>query len=116
METLKEPLTFVHAAIAQHRSETALTAAAEAPGTSLVWSHDALGLQAAADSTGAGRLGAPGEDCDCLVPLAEVTATGHCRTWSGECFIDTGIGERRTYRGGGELSVSLPHVSATGES
>ncbi|ALV32124.1 hypothetical protein [Streptomyces sp. CdTB01] len=29
----------------------------------------------------------------------EVTATGHGRTWSGERFIDTAIGERLAYRG-----------------
>ncbi|WTW41080.1 alpha-galactosidase [Streptomyces sp. NBC_00016] len=50
------------------------------------------------DSTGSVRLGVPGRDRACLLPLVEVTATGHGRTWSGERFIDTAIGDRLTYR------------------
>ena len=99
METLKAPLTFVHAGIAHHRNGTALTPAAEAAGTSPVRSHDVLGLHASADSTGAERPGAPGEDCERLVPLVDVTATGHGRTWSGERFVDTAFGERGICRG-----------------
>ncbi|MEU3339413.1 alpha-galactosidase [Streptomyces sp. NPDC006668] len=66
---------------------------------SLLWSHEVLGLHVIADSTGAVRMGAPGEEWDRLLPLVEITATGHGRTWSGERFIDTAIGERLTYRG-----------------
>ncbi|MER7480206.1 glycoside hydrolase family 36 protein [Streptomyces sp. NPDC126510] len=51
------------------------------------------------DATGAVRLGRPGQDWARLVPLVEVTATGHGRMWSGERFIETAIGERLTYRG-----------------
>ncbi|MEU9306326.1 alpha-galactosidase [Streptomyces sp. NPDC048256] len=50
------------------------------------------------DSAGSVRLGVPGRDRACLLPLVEVTATGHGRTWSGERFIDTAIGDRLTYR------------------
>ncbi|WP_449487194.1 hypothetical protein [Streptomyces griseorubiginosus] len=57
-----------------------------------------------------GELGGPGQDTACLVPLVEITATGHGRLWSGERFIETAIGERLVYRdhetvasaGGGE--------------
>ncbi|WP_334533341.1 glycoside hydrolase family 36 protein [Streptomyces sp. B21-105] len=45
------------------------------------------------------RLGRPDQDRACLVPLVEVTATGHGRQWSGERFVETSIGERLTYRG-----------------
>jgi alpha-galactosidase len=65
----------------------------------LLWSHEVLGLHAVASSTGAVRLGAPGEDWDRLLPLVEITATGHGRAWSGERFIDTAIGERLAHRG-----------------
>ncbi|MET9384466.1 alpha-galactosidase [Streptomyces sp. NPDC002928] len=65
----------------------------------LLWSHPVLGLHAVADSAGSVRLGAFGQDWDCLVPLVEVTATGHGRVWSGERFIDTAIGSRLAYRG-----------------
>ncbi|MGI5430736.1 alpha-galactosidase [Streptomyces sp. CA-179760] len=51
------------------------------------------------NDTGAVRLGRPGQDWACLVPLVEVTATGHGRMWSGERFIETAIGDRLTYRG-----------------
>nr|WP_030040673.1 glycoside hydrolase family 36 protein [Streptomyces resistomycificus] len=51
------------------------------------------------DSDGSVRLGRPGQDRACLVPLVEVTATGHGRMWSGERFIETSIGDRLTYRG-----------------
>ncbi|MGW0710850.1 alpha-galactosidase [Streptomyces sp. NPDC002643] len=70
-----------------------------ADGKSLLWSHDALGLHAIADSAGSVRLGAPGQAWDSLLPLVEVTATGHGRIWSGERFIDSAIGSRLTYRG-----------------
>lgn len=65
---------------------------------SRLWSHEALGLHAVADSAGSVRLGVPGRDRASLLPLVEVTATGHGRTWSGERFIDTAIGDRLTYR------------------
>ncbi|WP_030683785.1 alpha-galactosidase [Streptomyces cellulosae] len=65
---------------------------------SRIWSHPALGLYAVVDATGSVRLGRPGQDWACLVPLVEVTATGHGRTWSGERFIDTAIGDRLAYR------------------
>ncbi|GAA3843607.1 alpha-galactosidase [Streptomyces phyllanthi] len=76
-----------------------MTTAVEAAERSLLWSHDALGLHAIADSAGSVRLGAPGQDWDSLLPLVEVTLTGHGRTWSGERFIDSAIGGRLTHRG-----------------
>lgn len=76
-----------------------MTPAVEAAERSLLWSHEALGLRAVVDAAGAVRLGAPGQEGDRLLPLVEVTATGHGRTWSGERFIDTAIGGRLTYRG-----------------
>ncbi|CAM5675859.1 alpha-galactosidase [Streptomyces canus] len=64
------------------------------------------------DTTGSVRLGAPDQDWAGLVPLVEVTATGHGRLWSGERFIETAIGDRLTYRdhetvgeGGGERTT-----------
>ncbi|MFI1032891.1 glycoside hydrolase family 36 protein [Streptomyces sp. NPDC020951] len=51
------------------------------------------------DAAGSVGLGAPVRNRDTLVPLVEVTATGHGRTWSGERFIDTAIGDRMVYRG-----------------
>ena len=65
---------------------------------SRIWSHPALGLHALVDAAGAVRLGAPDQDWARLVPLVEVTATGHGRLWSGERFIETAIGDRLTYR------------------
>jgi alpha-galactosidase len=50
------------------------------------------------DATGSVRLGTPGQDWTRLVPLVEITATGHGRLWSGERFIETAIGDRLTYR------------------
>ncbi|MGW2047683.1 alpha-galactosidase [Streptomyces sp. NPDC001858] len=76
-----------------------MTTAVEAAERSLLWSHEVLGLHAFADSTGSVRLGTPGQTWNSLLPLVEVTATGHGRAWSGERFIDTAIGERLTYRG-----------------
>ncbi|WTW22507.1 alpha-galactosidase [Streptomyces sp. NBC_00019] len=74
-----------------------MTAAVEAAEVSRVWSHPELGLHAVMDATGAVRLGRPGQDWAGLVPLVEVTATGHGRMWSGERFIETAIGDRLTY-------------------
>jgi alpha-galactosidase len=74
-----------------------LTAAVEAAEVSRVWSHPELGLHAVMDATGAVRLGRPGQDWAGLVPLVEVTATGHGRMWSGERFIETAIGDRLSY-------------------
>ncbi len=65
---------------------------------SRIWACPELGLHAVVDSTGSVRLGRPGQDMACLVPLVEVTATGHGRLWSGERFIETAIGERLAYR------------------
>ncbi|WP_079109093.1 glycoside hydrolase family 36 protein, partial [Streptomyces griseoruber] len=65
----------------------------------VLWSHDVLGLHAVADSAGAVRLGASGQDWDRLAPLVEVTVTGHGRTWSGERFIDTTVGGRLAHQG-----------------
>ncbi|MFJ3419835.1 hypothetical protein ACIPN8_26205 [Streptomyces sp. NPDC086082] len=65
---------------------------------SRIWSHPALGLHAVVDAAGAVRLGEPGRDRGSLVPLVEVTATGHGRMWSGERFVETVIGDRLTYR------------------
>ncbi|MFE9448091.1 glycoside hydrolase family 36 protein [Streptomyces sp. NPDC006739] len=66
---------------------------------SLLWSHPTLGLHIVVDAAGSVRLGTPGQGRTRLLPLVEVTATGHGRTWSGERFIDTAIGERLAYRG-----------------
>ncbi|MCL6670437.1 alpha-galactosidase [Streptomyces panaciradicis] len=55
-------------------------------------------MHAVAGPGGSVRLGPPGRHWDTLLPLVEVTATGHGRTWSGERFIDTSIGERLAYR------------------
>ncbi|GAQ62216.1 alpha-galactosidase [Streptomyces scabiei] len=76
-----------------------MTTVVEAAERSRVWSHPESGLYAVMDATGAVRLGGPDQDWACLVPLVEVTATGHGRMWSGERFIETAIGERLTYRG-----------------
>ncbi|MFI0538553.1 glycoside hydrolase family 36 protein [Streptomyces sp. WSLK1-3] len=65
---------------------------------SRIWSRPELGLQALVDATGSVRLGGPDQDWACLVPLVEVTATGHGRMWSGERFIETSIGDRMAYR------------------
>ncbi|MFF7885500.1 glycoside hydrolase family 36 protein [Streptomyces sp. NPDC020794] len=65
---------------------------------SRIWSHPELGLHAVLDATGSVRLGTPGQDWARLVPLVEVTATGHGRMWSGDRFIETAIGDRLTYR------------------
>ncbi|MEV5846154.1 glycoside hydrolase family 36 protein [Streptomyces sp. NPDC051985] len=75
-----------------------MTTALEAAGRTLLWSHDTLGLHLLADSDGGVRLGVSGQDGDRLLPLVEVIATDHGRTWSGERFIDTAIGERLRYR------------------
>ncbi|MFF3847717.1 alpha-galactosidase [Streptomyces sp. NPDC002328] len=75
-----------------------MTAVVESAERSRVWSHPALGLHAVVDATGAVRLGGPGQDWARLVPLVEITATGHGRIWSGERFIETAIGDRLTYR------------------
>ncbi|MFE7854930.1 glycoside hydrolase family 36 protein [Streptomyces sp. NPDC057403] len=76
-----------------------MTSAAEAAEGPVLWSQEVLGLRAVAGPGGSVRLGPPGQDWDTLLPLVEVTATGHGRTWSGERFIDTAIGERLAYRG-----------------
>ncbi|WP_405559922.1 alpha-galactosidase [Streptomyces canus] len=75
-----------------------MTAAVGTLERSCLWSHPGLRLHAVLDSTGSVRLGAPDQDWAGLVPLVEVTATGHGRLWSGERFIETAIGDRLTYR------------------
>ncbi|WP_405475394.1 alpha-galactosidase [Streptomyces canus] len=89
-----------------------MTAAVGTLDRSCLWSHPELGLRAVLDATGSVRLGAPDQDWAGLVPLVEVTATGHGRLWSGERFIETAIGDRLTYRdhetvreGGGERTT-----------
>ncbi len=79
-------------------AENALSSAVGTTEPSRVWSHPTLGLHALVDASGAVRLGAPGQDWDRLVPLVEVTATGHGRLWSGERFIETAIGERLAHQ------------------
>ncbi|WP_043662422.1 alpha-galactosidase [Streptomyces xylophagus] len=76
-----------------------MTSVVETAERSRIWSHPELGLHAVLDANGSVRLGNPGQDWDRLVPLVEVTATGHGRLWSGERFIETAIGERLAYRG-----------------
>ncbi|MEU6356309.1 alpha-galactosidase [Streptomyces sp. NPDC047072] len=51
------------------------------------------------DATGAVGLGLPGQDRERLLPLVEVTVTGHGRNWSGERFIDSTVGARLAYLG-----------------
>ncbi|MGW7164058.1 glycoside hydrolase family 36 protein [Streptomyces sp. NPDC054884] len=76
-----------------------MTTAVATDARSRIWSRPELGLHAVVDAGGSVRLGGPDQDRACLVPLVEVTATGHGRQWSGERFIETSIGERLTYRG-----------------
>ncbi|NEB01019.1 glycoside hydrolase family 36 protein [Streptomyces sp. SID13726] len=78
--------------------ENTLTAAVPETGSTRLWSHPELGLEAVRDSAGRVRLGVPGQERAALVPLVEVTATGHGRLWSGERFIETAIGDRLTCR------------------
>ncbi|WP_326670712.1 alpha-galactosidase [Streptomyces canus] len=89
-----------------------MTAAVGTLERSRLWSHPELRLHAVLDTTGSVRLGTPDQDWAGLVPLVEVTATGHGRLWSGERFIETAIGDRLTYRdhetvreGGGERTT-----------
>ena len=56
-------------------------------------------MHAVVDAAGSVRLGMPDQDRALLLPLVEVTATGHGRLWSGERFIETAIGDRLAYRG-----------------
>lgn len=74
-----------------------LTSVVETVERSRIWSHPELGLHAVLDANGSVRLGNPGQDWARLVPLVEVTATGHGRLWSGERFIETAIGDRLAY-------------------
>ncbi|MFC4503541.1 MULTISPECIES: alpha-galactosidase [Streptomyces] len=75
-----------------------LTAAVGTAERTRIWSHPDLGLHALVDAAGSVRLGRPDQEWAGLVPLVEVTATGHGRMWSGERFIETAIGDRLTYR------------------
>lgn len=74
-----------------------MTSVVETVERSRIWSHPELGLHAVLDANGSVRLGNPGQDWARLVPLVEVTATGHGRLWSGERFIETAIGDRLAY-------------------
>ncbi|MEH0516331.1 MULTISPECIES: glycoside hydrolase family 36 protein [unclassified Streptomyces] len=76
-----------------------MTTAVATDERSRIWSRPELGLHAVVDADGSVRLGRPDQDRACLVPLVEVTATGHGRRWSGERFIETSVGERLAYRG-----------------
>ncbi|MGQ4334138.1 alpha-galactosidase [Streptomyces hayashii] len=80
-----------------------MTAVAGTVERSRLWSHPGLGLHAVVDAAGSVRLGAPDQDWAALVPLVEVTATGHGRLWSGERFIETAIGDRMAYRDHGTV-------------
>ena len=74
--------------------------------TSVRWGHDALELEIGVSAEGAARLvrlGPPGAATpehrpDAPLPLVEATAVGHGRSWSGNRFIATTIGERLIYR------------------
>ncbi|MEZ0064580.1 alpha-galactosidase [Streptacidiphilus sp. MAP12-20] len=76
-----------------------MTTVARTSAPSLLWSHPALGLQLLLAEDGGVRLGAPGQPWESLVPLVEITATGHGREWSGERFIETAVGARMRHRG-----------------
>ncbi|MFJ9901114.1 alpha-galactosidase [Streptomyces sp. NPDC091280] len=76
-----------------------MTAAAEIAQESLLWTHEVLGLRAVADPAGSVRLTGDGQAWDSLVPAVEIVLTGHGRTWSGERFIDTAVGNRLVLRG-----------------
>lgn len=65
----------------------------------MLWSHQALGIQVLLAEDRGVRLGSSGQPWESLVPLVEVTATGHGRDWSGERFIETAIGARMHYEG-----------------
>ncbi|WP_416984616.1 alpha-galactosidase [Streptomyces sp. T028] len=54
----------------------------------------------------------PGQDRDALLPLVEVTVTGHGRTWSGERFIDTAVGARLALRGHETVTDGDRHSTA----
>ncbi|MFD5743598.1 alpha-galactosidase [Streptomyces massasporeus] len=68
------------------------------------WGHEALHLEFTLGADGSARLthlGRPGEAGDGSrgsLPLVEVTATGHGRTWSGSRLVQTALGERLRYR------------------
>ncbi|MFE6092621.1 alpha-galactosidase [Streptomyces massasporeus] len=68
------------------------------------WGHAALHLEFTLGAAGSARLthlGRPGEaghGTRGSLPLVEVTATGHGRTWSGSRLVQTALGERLRYR------------------
>jgi alpha-galactosidase len=68
------------------------------------WGHEALQLEILLDDNGSPRLthfGLPGEadsSPGTPVPLVEVTAAGHGRSWSGSRLVDTGLGGRLRHR------------------
>ncbi|MFF4523051.1 alpha-galactosidase [Streptomyces bluensis] len=68
------------------------------------WGHEALQLEIHLDDDGSPRLthiGLPGEadsSPGTAVPLVEVTAAGHGRSWSGSRLVDTGLGGRLRQR------------------
>ncbi|MER5794038.1 alpha-galactosidase [Streptomyces sp. NPDC001980] len=73
-------------------------------GTTLRWGHETLRLEIARDDNGTPRLthlGLPdegGNGAGELLPLVEVTATGHGRVWSGTRLVGTELGERLRHR------------------
>ncbi len=70
------------------------------------WGHGSLSAEFSLTGDGAirlTRLGSPGDVPDrrragVSVPLVAVIAVGHGRTWSGDRFIHSAIGERLRYR------------------
>ncbi|MEY9964796.1 alpha-galactosidase [Streptacidiphilus sp. MAP12-16] len=76
-----------------------MTTVARTGETSVLWAHRELGIQVLLGQDGSIRLGSPDQPWASLVPLVEVTATGHGRDWSGERFIDTAIGARMCHEG-----------------
>lgn len=71
--------------------------------TRFQWGNDGLAAEFALTEDGVlrlERLGAPGAQHHpgAPVPLVAVSATGHGRTWSGNRFIHTAIGERLRHK------------------
>ncbi|MFF4799574.1 alpha-galactosidase [Streptomyces sp. NPDC001351] len=68
------------------------------------WGHEALQLEIRLDDDGSPRLthlgppGAADRTPGTPLPLVEVTAAGHGRSWSGSRLVDTGLGGRLRHR------------------